>query len=93
MSKQMFCHIMFWIFASGPIGFDIKYPYMYHSDRSCNIWIYSYSKVTSMVGIEIIPRAFPSVYRVMLSMLRKVVEAFVQLVSSVVNHPDHLLPF
>ena len=46
-----------------------------------------------MLGIEIMPHTLPSVYKLLLSMFRKLIEAFVQLVSSVVNHIDHMLPF
>ena len=46
-----------------------------------------------MIGIAIIPHILPSVYSIMVSMLRKMIETFVKLVSSAVNHPDNLLPF
>ena len=46
-----------------------------------------------MIGIEIMIDVLPSVYRVMLSTLRKVVEAFIKLVSSAANQSDHLTPF
>ena len=44
-------------------------------------------------SIVIMPHALTSVYRVLLSMLRKVIEVLVQLVSSVANQPDHLISF
>ena len=37
--------------------------------------------------------SLPSVYRVMLSMLSKLVKEPVQNFFLVMNHPDHLLPF
>ena len=46
-----------------------------------------------MIGKEIIPHALPSSYRVLLSMLMKVIESLVNSFSSVVNHPDHLIQF
>ena len=39
------------------------------------------------------PHELPSVYRVLLSTLMKPIEALLTLVSSSVNHPDHMLPF
>ena len=49
--------------------------------------------VPSIIGMDIMPHAFPSVNRVLLSMLRKVIEACVKIFSSVVNHPYHMLLF
>ena len=37
--------------------------------------------------------ALTLVCRILLSMLRKVTEAFVQLLSSEINNPDNMLPF
>ena len=46
-----------------------------------------------MIVIEIFPHSLTSVYRILLSMLRKIIEVFVQLVSSAVNHSYHMPPF
>ena len=86
----MVFHIMIWAVASEPINFDFKYPYMY-TKKYMNI--YTFSKVISITGISIMPHPLPSVYRILSSTLRKVIELFMQLVSSAINHPDHLLPF
>ena len=44
-----------------------------------------------MIGIEIMTHELPSVYRALSSKLRKMVESFLPLVSSEVNHTDHLI--
>ena len=46
-----------------------------------------------MTGISIMIHKFPSVYRIMLSTLRKMIEAFVKLFPSAVKHSDHMSPF
>ena len=46
-----------------------------------------------MIGIEMILHGFTSVYRILVLMLSKVIEDFVQLVYSVLNKPYHLPPF
>ena len=43
--------------------------------------------------MEIIPHTLPSVYRLLLLTFRKLIELFVQFLSSAVNHSDHMLPF
>ena len=65
----MFCNIMFWIFAYELVKFEIKYPYMYRFGTSCNTWIWSLSKVLSMLGTVIIPHELPSSSRILLSLL------------------------
>ena len=65
----MFCHIIFWVVANELINFDMKYPYMYRFGRLCSTWIWSLSKVLSMIGMEIMPHALPSVSRILLSPL------------------------
>ena len=84
---------MFWIVTYEPIEFDIKYPYMYRFDKSCHIWVYLFSKVTSRIVIYKMPHALPSLYRILFSMLRKVLEELVQLFYSAVIHLDHMIPF
>ena len=44
-----------------------------------------------MKRIEIVPHVLTSVCRIMVSMLITVIEAFINILSSVVNHPDHLI--
>ena len=51
------------------------------------------AKVTFNYRYINMPHALTSVYRILFSTLRKVIEAFMQLVSSEINHPYHLLPF
>ena len=63
----MFCNIMLWIVASELINLDINYPYMYFFGRSCNTWIWSFTKVLSMLVMAIIPHAFISASRILLS--------------------------
>ena len=53
-SKHMFLNIILNIFAFESINFDTKYLSMYHFGRSCDIWIWSLSKVISMTS-EAIP--------------------------------------
>ena len=65
----MFCSIMFWIFASKLINFEINYPYMYRFSISYNTWIFSLSKVLSILGMSIMPHAFLSASRILLSTL------------------------
>ena len=58
--------------------------------------IYGYlslSKVPSIMSIHIIPHEFTSVYRVLLQALRKAIESFVKIFSSVANQPYYLPPF
>ena len=61
----MVCNIVLCIVASEPLDFGIEYPYMYRFGIFCNIWIYLLSKVLSMIGIEIFPPEFTSVYTVL----------------------------
>ena len=51
--------------------------------------------VLSMIGMAIMPNALPSESRILLSTLslKKVIESFVQLVYSPVNHSDQLITF
>ena len=56
---------MFWDAAYETIEFDIKYSYNYCFDRYSDTCIYSISKACSMIGIEIMPHLFPSVYMVL----------------------------
>ena len=65
----MFCNIMFWVVASELIDLEIRYPYIYLFVRSCNTWIWSFSRVLSFIGIEIIPHALSSASRILLSTL------------------------
>ena len=65
----MFCNTMFWIVGSELIKFETKYPYMYYFGISYNAWIWTLSKLISMLVMSIMPHAFPSAYRIMLSML------------------------
>ena len=65
----MFCNIMFCIFATELINFEIKYPYIYRFGRSCDTWIWSLSEVISMIGMEIMPYALTSASMILLSML------------------------
>ena len=65
----MFCNIMLWIDASELINFETKYPYMHRFGISCNTWIWSSSKVFSMLVMAILPHALLSTSRIMLSTL------------------------
>ena len=38
-TKQGFFYVVLWVDASEPIVFDIKYPYIYLFDISCDTWI------------------------------------------------------
>ena len=38
-TKRMVFHVMFCFFYSEAIDFDIKYPYIYLFDISCDTWI------------------------------------------------------
>ena len=84
---------MVWIVASGPIDIDIKHTNIYCFEISCATCMMSFSKLLSIIGKAIIPHTLPLINNKMSSTLRKVVEAFVQLVPSVVNHSDHMLTF
>ena len=74
----MFCYIIFDIFASELINLEIKYLYMYLFGRSCSTWIWSLSKLLSILGMEIIPHAFLSASRILLSTpsCKEAIEAF-----------------
>ena len=65
----MFCNIMFWVLASELINFEIKYPYMYFFERSCNTCKWQLSNMLSMLGMAIIPHLLTSASRILLSTL------------------------
>ena len=93
MIKHIVCHIIFWIITSGKIDFDIRYPYMYSFDISCNICIESLSIELSTIGIKTMSHASTSVYRYYYQCWGKWLNQFWKFVLSVVNHPDNLIPF
>ena len=66
---------------------------MYCFEISFNIWIYPFSKVFTITGIDIVPHIFTSVFSIMLSTLSKLIKAIVQLFASVVDHLDHPMSF